>query len=594
MRFACQSCQTKYSIADERVTNKVVRLKCQKCGADITVRGPAAAPAATPAPAASSAATDAGPNTLSQIKPIARENTATIAPISPNAPQAAAPLMPTHASSGSATDALGSAFGNEEEDPDERSGGATKIASLSELETIRKAAAQDAQERATKPAPAPVAKAPAPVQAAPVAKKPEWFVLVKGVQEGPFSEVKVKQRIVDGDIGPRTYAWRDGLGDWQRLQLLSDFSACFITNDAEEALPPPPIQKAPPKAPPPLAVEKRRSDPTPEALSSLLDASIAPDPSKAEGSPWTGPHIADPISPADDLNDMFAPVAKERSQRPQDAELPLVGSAFADPGHDQPPRENTRMFIAAAGLVQRKRRQRQVVMVAGAIFVALLTIIGLDVAGVIEIPALGAAYQLVGIENPHVDPGVAQFESNLSDEERERIKQRLLGGKGKEADKKPVGRPAGAKHEVAAVDQFEQKPSGASGANDQKLLADVFDDDKKTETKVETPKFKTPEQDLPQGLTAEAIGKVVESNQKAVKFCFERAIKRGQQLGGRMEIEFTIAAMGTVSDVAIKTAKLKGTEFGDCVSNAVKSWKFPRFNGDPVSVEYPFILSAGF
>src|ERR1700733_4961124 len=42
MRFACEQCQAKYSIPDARVAGKVVRLRCQRCGSEITVRGPPA------------------------------------------------------------------------------------------------------------------------------------------------------------------------------------------------------------------------------------------------------------------------------------------------------------------------------------------------------------------------------------------------------------------------------------------------------------------------------------------------------------------------------------------------------------------------
>lgn len=589
MRFACQACQAKYAIADERVLNKVVRLKCQKCGADITVRGPTNAPSAQ-AQSPTLQPTPAGPTTLSSVEPIARGQTGQIAPIVPAEPA-------RHAE-----DALGSAFDTpEEEDSGER---ATKIASLNELENIRKAAAADAATKAAAPA-KPVQETPRPKPApVPEPRKPEWFVLMRGAQEGPLNETKIKQRIVDGDIGPRTYAWREGLAEWQRLQHVPEFSACFISSADGSPDAAPSAAIAAKKEPPPLAATpKAKAEPTPEALSSLLDASIAPDDGKLQGSPWTGPHRVktdETVAPGSssesaDLKDLFAPTQAE-----PESDFSAVGSAFTDSAA-QPPRENTRMFIAAAGLVQRKRRQRQIIMAVSVLAVALITVIGLDIAGVIHIPALGAAYELVGVDNPHVDMGEAQFQSNLTEEERERLKQHLLGNKAKEGGPKHVASPGAGKGGAqktetgAAGDPFADK-ADAAGTNggDQKMLADVFDDTSKTETKVEQPKAKLPEQDLPQGLNAEAIGKVVESNQKAVKFCFERALKRGQQLSGRMEVEFTIMPIGTVSEVTVKTAKLKGTEFGDCVSNSVKGWKFPRFAGDPVTVEYPFILSAGF
>src|SRR6185369_15998341 len=38
MKFVCDRCQTKYSIADERVRGKVLKVKCKSCANVITVR----------------------------------------------------------------------------------------------------------------------------------------------------------------------------------------------------------------------------------------------------------------------------------------------------------------------------------------------------------------------------------------------------------------------------------------------------------------------------------------------------------------------------------------------------------------------------
>src|SRR4030081_3628968 len=55
MKITCQSCQAKYTIADEKVAGKTVKIKCKKCGASIVVSGaegagagPIAAPVAAP------------------------------------------------------------------------------------------------------------------------------------------------------------------------------------------------------------------------------------------------------------------------------------------------------------------------------------------------------------------------------------------------------------------------------------------------------------------------------------------------------------------------------------------------------------------
>jgi predicted Zn finger-like uncharacterized protein len=43
MKITCQSCHSKYNVADEKVQGKVVKIRCRKCGATIVVNGTAAA-----------------------------------------------------------------------------------------------------------------------------------------------------------------------------------------------------------------------------------------------------------------------------------------------------------------------------------------------------------------------------------------------------------------------------------------------------------------------------------------------------------------------------------------------------------------------
>ena len=52
MKITCQACAAKYTIADDKVAGKVVKIRCKKCGATIVVNGndPSAA-AGAPEPA---------------------------------------------------------------------------------------------------------------------------------------------------------------------------------------------------------------------------------------------------------------------------------------------------------------------------------------------------------------------------------------------------------------------------------------------------------------------------------------------------------------------------------------------------------------
>ena len=39
MKFICENCKAKYTIADEKVRGKVLKIRCRGCGEIIAVRG---------------------------------------------------------------------------------------------------------------------------------------------------------------------------------------------------------------------------------------------------------------------------------------------------------------------------------------------------------------------------------------------------------------------------------------------------------------------------------------------------------------------------------------------------------------------------
>ena len=42
-----------------------------------------------------------------------------------------------------------------------------------------------------------------------------WYVLVEGEQRGPYDLDHVRQRVLDGSVGPRTWVWADGMPEWR-------------------------------------------------------------------------------------------------------------------------------------------------------------------------------------------------------------------------------------------------------------------------------------------------------------------------------------------------------------------------------------------
>src|SRR5436309_246419 len=54
MKFQCERCKTRYSIADEKVRGKILKIRCKTCEAVITVRDGDGDPAARLVPEAAS------------------------------------------------------------------------------------------------------------------------------------------------------------------------------------------------------------------------------------------------------------------------------------------------------------------------------------------------------------------------------------------------------------------------------------------------------------------------------------------------------------------------------------------------------------
>lgn len=106
--------------------------------------------------------------------------------------------------------------------------------------------------------------------------------------------------------------------------------------------------------------------------------------------------------------------------------------------------------------------------------------------------------------------------------------------------------------------------------------------------------FMTPPDEplLPTGLQQGQIKFVVNRNIARIRFCYDTQLRRNPNLTGKLIVSFEIKGSGRVSDVEIKSRKFKGTYLDTCVTSAIKTWHFPKFAGDPITVDYPFIFSA--
>lgn len=96
----------------------------------------------------------------------------------------------------------------------------------------------------------------------------------------------------------------------------------------------------------------------------------------------------------------------------------------------------------------------------------------------------------------------------------------------------------------------------------------------------------------PEGLSREQVLKAMQAYLGKIQSCYERSLLSDPNLSGRIEFEWNIAKSGNVTSVAIKKNSVAGGEqLGECVSNVIRSIKFPSAaNGEETnpSIGFPF------
>jgi len=256
----------------------------------------------------------------------------------------------------------------------------------------------------------------------------------------------------------------------------------------------------------------------------------------------------------------------------------------------------TRYAMSIAGL-DRRRTKNKVAAIVGIIMAVLLVgTIGLDLAGVYTIPGMGMFYDMTGLQDPDATRVVQRVqnklhEHNLSAKERTALRAKLLGAQRRA---KQVANSRVAK-DTHALTTTGVKESHTLKASDRSVAAELFANDEKKEVHLALARpeqMQTP--NLPDGLTRDAIYKVINSNARSMSLCIAQAARKGEMLSGRIELSITIAATGRVTTATTETPRFRGSVIADCAVGRSRSWKFPRFNGSPVTVVYPFILGAAF
>lgn len=94
-------------------------------------------------------------------------------------------------------------------------------------------------------------------------------------------------------------------------------------------------------------------------------------------------------------------------------------------------------------------------------------------------------------------------------------------------------------------------------------------------------------------LSASIVVNVVAQNKRAVSVCYDRSLKSGDTMDGRLEVSATVEPSGTVSHARVAKGQFSETPLATCIVENVRRWRFPPFAGAPAQIVVPFMLSRG-
>jgi hypothetical protein len=102
-----------------------------------------------------------------------------------------------------------------------------------------------------------------------------------------------------------------------------------------------------------------------------------------------------------------------------------------------------------------------------------------------------------------------------------------------------------------------------------------------------------PPGDVKPTLDPQEASKIIFQGAKAMQVCYERALKKNQalqyQAGVGLTLDVTVKSAGTVDAVEVSPSVDK--EMTSCIKTAAARWKFPAFQGEPVTVQQKLTLT---
>jgi hypothetical protein len=89
---------------------------------------------------------------------------------------------------------------------------------------------------------------------------------------------------------------------------------------------------------------------------------------------------------------------------------------------------------------------------------------------------------------------------------------------------------------------------------------------------------------VPDTLSKGQIASTMKKYIQAMKGCVKQQLQRDPSVTGTMLVSFVINGNGKVSLIQILSTEHKGTYVAGCITYIIKSMKFPKFSGAPITI----------
>jgi predicted Zn finger-like uncharacterized protein len=529
MKFVCDRCQTKYSIADDKVRGKVLKVRCKTCQNVITVR-------------------EAG----------AKPSVGSLAPVRPSQRPSSGPLATLEDDSSN----------------QERTSIAPAPAGLM-ADLVAN------QRRATPPPPPPLGDGI------------EWFLALDGAQQGPFTRKVLVDRLLALPKNADVHVWNDQMDGWKPPHDVPDVAHDLAARKPPAVPVRPPVPRTTPSPPVPPLAARRGTQPLASGVGSKLPlpaphvaaAHAVPAPHVEEAAPTPPPHGAIPAATngAAKSNGLAAHAASPA------AALPNGGSdalSVLDMGVGAPAKVPPRLMEvgdatswSGAGRVQ-EGRHRNTKMILGLLGVVSVIIVVAAVNMTKKAPAAATNSTAKGGLDPEAFAKLA---------DQVAVAEVTVQTTPKVEEPPPVEPPKGGKRQRGPVKGRGLLARGPAGATQPPGLAPSPGGGEApspppppsgggmTERSI---KPLNPVANRPPPSQAEITG-VIAKNKIGIKTCYQRALLRDSSLThGKIVVGVSIGLSGRVKSVRVDgPSSFRSLE--PCIKEMVYRWSFP-----PASDEY--------